>query len=490
MDPLAPAPRPRSPFGALLGAFLLAVALPAGADVIHLRTGEAVKGRLVPELSNEEHLTVEDYLSGGLRQFHWVALDPGDRDRIREEWGYENRGQGIVTGHRVVIRLAGGEEQELLGLVVREQGDVVQLKTPKGEIPVRRDQIESLEAEPMDAREIWNASELMSRFREEVAKEAGVDLAAPESRLHWRLATYAEWAGDYESARTHYQAACEDPAYLKRDVACQRRERVEGLLRDRVALEALRDVRLKLQMNLYGRVREMIDEFVASNPDPSEGVRLTLERTRSTFEQRRAAYFQRMAARTFVKDVTRMIQDRVKDRNMAITDVTAWTRRELPDAAFAKLAERMGRYDAQVTPEQARAFWEGRARTSWRRVTYGSGTFIVDPPKMEPPKPRPGGGQARPGGSGGGAAPRVAIPKPPSRDQWWAAAGTEDRTNWALAFFIEQSDLFELADPDRRNCDRCQGEGLLHQTLQTGQVLSYLCVRCGGARFDKIVKYR
>ena len=36
----------------------------------------------------------------------------------------------------------------------------------------------------------------------------------------------------------------------------------------------------------------------------------------------------------------------------------------------------------------------------------------------------------------------------------------------------------------------CHGVGLLTKTLQTGDTLSYLCTRCGGAQQDVVVKYR
>ena len=94
------------------------------------------------------------------------------------------------------------------------------------------------------------------------------------------------------------------------------------------------------------------------------------------------------------------------------------------------------------------------------------------------------------GSSGGGAAVAFKPPKPPTPDSWWAGADAEERGSWVLAYFIEHSDLFELGEPDRKNCALCLGQGLQHKILQSGQTWSYLCVRCGGAQRDKLVKYR
>ena len=124
-------------------------------------------------------------------------------------------------------------------------------------------------------------------------------------------------------------------------------------------------------------------------------------------------------------------------------------------------------------------------------MTYGSGTFIVEPAKLKPPtrRPRPAGSGSG-SGSGGGAAPPVTIPKPPTRDQWWAGAAARERAAWVLAYFVEHSELFELGERELRPCLICNGVGLQSKTFQTGEVLTYLCVRCGGAQNDVVVKYR
>jgi hypothetical protein len=469
---------------------LLLAAPPASAEVIHLRTGEALKGRPIQEQSNEDYLTIEDYLTGITRRLSWNVVDPADREELWANWNWTNRSQAIVKGHRIVLNLSGGETEELLGLIVREDAEAhyvmrngEELRVPKAQVAGVEDNVD------LDAREIWNADQLYQR-QVQAMKDEGVDFSSLSARDHWRLGQFADWAEAYEQAREHYAAAAADPEFLKREIASQRLERVESLLRDQAALAALRDARLKLHMNLFGKVRGLIDEFAAAHPDMSPAVSQTLERLRSDFTQKRTAYLQEQAARYFIKDVERLITQKVKEKDVALTDATAWTRRELPDAAFAKVAERMKRWD-EVTPEDARAFWDGRPKRPWRRVTYGSGTFIVDPPKLKPPQrrtsPQRNSGSSRPSG---GAAPKVEIPKPPNRDQWWEKANTTDRTNWVFAYFVERSDLFEVSDRDYRPCQICQGSGLLSKTLQNGETLEYLCTRCGGAQRDVIVKFR
>ena len=66
-----------------LGCLVCVVLLPAApraadADVVHLRTGETVKGRPLPRESNEDFLVMEDYLSGATRTFTWSVVDAHD----------------------------------------------------------------------------------------------------------------------------------------------------------------------------------------------------------------------------------------------------------------------------------------------------------------------------------------------------------------------------------------------------------------------------
>ena len=120
------------------------------------------------------------------------------------------------------------------------------------------------------------------------------------------------------------------------------------------------------------------------------------------------------------------ILKQVSEKDIGLSDVTAWTRRELPDEFVSASAEWLGGKGPHTREAAAKA-WEGRARAGWLSASYGSGTFIVVPPKVEPPLK---GRRSR---------------KPPTRDQWWAKASAAVRTAWVLAFFVENAGLFEVS---------------------------------------------
>ncbi|MFV1959263.1 MAG: hypothetical protein ACC662_07605 [Planctomycetota bacterium] len=483
--------------GLLLLLLLLGVALlpapAARADIVRLRTGETIKGRPIQERSNENFLTVEDYLTGALRRFDWKAVDPADRDRLQQQWMWVSTEQAIIDGVRLVVRLTGGGTEEIYGVVEKENDTTIFLRRQGDLLEVPKAMVDSLDEEPLDVRQVYSPQQLFTQLVEKMKKE-GADFDDLDARQHWRLAEWAFLVGDLEAAETHYAAAAADEEFLKKELASQRRARVKSLLQDRAALQTLKAARMKLQMHLFRRVREILDGFKETHPDASEAVLEQVENLRKQLTEARSKYFITVARREFVKIVEALIEDKVREKDIQMTDVTSWSRKELPDSVFEKLAEKyMKRYD-DVTPEEARTFWdrrlEARRKPRWRKATYGAGTFIVDPPKIKPPKRRSGGGNRRPSRKGGGAAPRIKIPPPPKRDSWWAKAKPRERVQWVLSYFAERSELFELGERSYRPCLLCHGVGLLSMQLQTGDTLWYLCPRCGGAQQDVIVKFR
>ncbi len=470
----------------ITGAMLLLNSPPVEADVVHLRTGESIKGRPLQERSDPKVLVIEDYLSGAVRTLSWDVVDAGDADRLQLEWGWKNKALKAVEGHRLVQSLAGGATQDVRGMIEKEDEVFYHLRQSGRVLKVRKDQVLEKVEEPMDPRDIWSPSQLVDRYLEQLKTE-GKDVDNPDSIIAFRIAEYAETAGEFETAAKHYEACAADADFLNQGVAKERLTRVQAILRDAAALGSLRDLRMALSLKSFVKVDEGIKGFAEKHPDAGEAIQRRLEKLKKDYTTRRADYFQLEAKINFPKIVLKLIKEKVGEKDIGLSDATAWTRRELPDAAFEALATRLQRRDASVTPEEARAFWEGRRKSGWKYAAYGSGTFIVEPPKIKPPKRR----RPRKSKGRGGAAPQVKIPKPPTRDQWWARAPTKERQSWVMAFFVDNADLFEVAEePKYTLCPKCNGIGLESKALQTGGTLAYLCTRCGGAQRDKRVKFR
>jgi hypothetical protein len=484
----------------LVGLALLVLgpaAAPASADVVRLRTGENVKCRPLRERSDERLLVVEDLQRGTIRTLAWEALETADRDRIQEQWEWKGRAVSTAKGHRIVTRV-GDDEQEMYGVIEREEGGIVYLRRNGEVLPVPAAQIVERSEENLDPREIWGPQQLMEQLAAELAQQDPPQtLDSTDGRTAWRVGEHAEWAGALPQALEAFRRAAADPEFLNRASAEQRATRVEALLKDQAALATVRDLKVKLSSNLYKAVRAGLDGFEAKHPGSSEAVLKALETFKSEFAKRRDKHFRQMARFEFARKVCRKLIDaKVREKDITLADARSWAKRDLPDAAFDALAERMGKVDT-VTPEEVRAWWDTRwqgvMKSSWSRASYGAGTFIAYKPKMQAPKPRPGGagGGGNRGGGNQGPAPQIEIPKPPTPDEWWAKATNDERSSWLMAHFAQSSQLFEVADDvELSPCRTCLGAGTITKMLQTGDTLVYLCPRCGGARNDVTVKFR
>ena len=189
-------------------------------------------------------------------------------------------------------------------------------------------------------------------------------------------------------------------------------------------------------------------------------------------ERRRDASFAELAGQAFEDIVRRRIEEKVGEKGLRFDDASAWLRKDAIEEAFVALAKRLQEIDPSVTLEQARSFFAARPKLEWRTARYGTGWFAAGSP---PPGP---------------GAPKIPVPKPPTRDAWWAAASTKERLAFFWATFVE-SGLYELdPNPVREPCQACGGTGKQGRRLAEGLVQEWLCVRCGGARFERVVRYR
>jgi hypothetical protein len=454
------------------------------ADVVHLRTGEAIKGTKVQEDSDEERLVIIDVVSGARRTLRWEVVDPADKERIWEEWQWLNKAQSTFMGTVVQYTLNDGTVQEVRGVIVREDSEVMVILENGVEKPVAKSRIRGKpQEEAMDPREIWSTEQLWERYLEGLRSATPpVDVDNMDAQQHFLAGKYAEWITALDEAETHYQAAANDPDYPQAGVAAASLTRVQELKRDQVALDKIKRMKQLLLWNNFRRVKEMQTAFEAEHPEVGEVVELYMKQLNTKLKKQRDKYMRNLAQREFPRIVIKLIETKVKEKDLTLTDATSWTKRELPTLAFEALAERMQKAD-DVNAAEAQAFWDARKKRIWSSANYGSGTFIISPAKVKPA--RSSGGANRQN-----AGPKLPTPKPLTRDEWWAQKKKE-RASWVMAFFVERSELFEVdSEPKLRPCPKCNGEGLESKTTTSGATWQYRCTRCAGSQYDRSIRYR
>ena len=474
----------------VFGGGLLILPRPGAADVVRLRTGKAIKGEPVQERSDEKVLVIEDFVTGALRRISWDVLAKVDRDRLWEKWGWASNTDSIVKGHRVRQRLADGSIDDVLGFVEETGPGGTSIRVGGRVLRIPADQIVEILDEDMDPRDIWTPDELVEREKQKMAEE-GIDVASLGSREHFRLAEVAFWAGALEAARDHYEAAAGDEGFLQGPIARQRLTEVEALLRDKAALDQLRGIRQSISLKNFGSAEEKIAAFEADNQEASEAVQKRFADVKAGFSEKLTEWMRDTARAWFVKELKALIKKKVREKDVDLADISGWMKRDLPTAAFEALRERMAKNYPPVTVEQVEQAWNERRKLTWWTASFGAGTFIVFKPVINPPKNQNRGGGNNNRNGRGGAAPKIEIPKPPTRDQWWAHADSGEREDWVLGKFAMDSGYFEVSETQVKTvCPTCTGTGLISRTNTNGTLLQYLCTRCGGAQNDVRIKFR
>lgn len=472
---------------ALVLGSLAAAAVPTCADVIRLKNGETIKGRVVVERSNEQVLVVEDYVTGGVREFSWDAVDPDELPAgiliLRPAGG--GKQELSVPCEVISVRQLDGSTFEIRGVVRGEEGGFLLVKTRASKDPMRVEKTRVVSREPADCapEDVDEPSELFAKMK--------ADLDPQDARTWLRLAIYGEQVGAFAEAKEAYEMAAADETFLQRAAALAGATRTAAVIKDKEAYKTLADLRNQLAFLQFPKVREGIDGFLTKHPDASEGVKRQLETLKTAFTQKRAEAFARRAGKELVDLLKVAISKKVSPKDAAYNDVMGWARKDAVDGAFKELTDKFQVRDPVVTLDETRTFFDARPKKAgaWRYAKYGSGSFLIEPPKVKPPS---GGNRPPPRPQkGGGPVPNIKIPKPPTRDEWWAAASGEDRTQFWLASIAEKSGIFDVAPQrERVACSLCNGEGLIHKVTSNGQDLTYLCNRCGGAQYDLTVKFR
>lgn len=480
-------PRPsisRTVLAVALLALLGFAPTPASADVVRLRTGESVKGRVLTERTNEQILVMEDYLSGAIREIAWGAVVDEDAERLQRAGGLKFVAQTMECDV-IVYRLDDGSTATVRGKVTGESdGALVLRNLTSKDLRIPKNRIVSRSVEECDPQEIYPSEELARKRMEE---------DPPQDARGWYLyGQYCESVGAWAQAKEAYENAAADDAFLNRKLAQDGAARVASIIKDAEAVRTLIDLRTALGAQLWKRVRDGIEGFAAKHPEAGEPVKKKLETLTTEFAARRAKAFAELAGKRLEPIVKDLVRKKVASKEITYNEIQSWIRTECLKEATERLLREMQAKDPAVTEEELKGFWENRPKraSSWRLARYGSGSFIVEPPKVLPktgskaPSQPPRGGNQGPVG-------QIDLPKPPTRDEWWKDANTDVRAEFWFALFVEKSGLFEI-DPkkDRVPCTRCEGDGTITFTLSNGGSVTVLCPRCGGARFDYSVKYR
>ena len=245
----------RRPVAWLSFGAVLAIATPAHAERVPLKTGETVLGRLVRDRCNVNVVVIEDYVSGGLREFVWDAVTDEDARTLKIGLGIQEEANAMLKGELIVYRLNSGTG-DVRGVVEKVEGGFLYVRNVSQKEPYRIALTDVASREPLDLdqQEVWSLDEVVARRKAE--KE-------PQDAQGWLLvAQFCERVGAFEQAKEGYDTAATDEAFLQRELARTSSVRMAALIADKGSFDELRELRVKMGANLWKPVKEGLDTFL------------------------------------------------------------------------------------------------------------------------------------------------------------------------------------------------------------------------------------
>lgn len=474
-------------------AFLLMTGGVFAEDLI-LRDGRYLQVKILEH--SEQGIRVRNLATGGEIFIRWELLRPEDRDRLMVQFGLkeEEVGEIRVPGVRVVTRTG----DEYLG-VPRDEFTVqnipaeVVLKVSGRELALRKEVIREIEWQDIPATEAYTTAELYSMKLDEIAP--GED----DLDGHWEMAKYCAAIEDYARAVEHLlKVRTIDPIY-RADYVDNQLARLEVLVRNQRVMDAIKDARSRAFLNRYADAIDRLDQILSvSELDPQ--IRAHAELTKDAVIKRRWEYFKKLVRRDYYLVMDRKIRAVARDEKIKLQDAQRYVRSDLHKEIVSDLATRHG-LDAK---KEVQPMWEQREIYSTRVAWYGSGTFIVKGPaegaerrnqqlqrqlarQMQEQRAR----SQRGGGGGGFDQPQLQIPKPPTKDEWWAQADSSARAMWMKAYFAQNGKSLEVVGGERsRPCPQCGATGAEKISGAQGETLMVTCTRCQGHAYDAGVAFK
>jgi len=486
-----------------LGALLLAplLALPASAaggdqDTVKLKSGRVLSGVVVVDDSNREGFSVQRWDTGGTVFVRWTQITDVERARL------SNRVADIkVVGVMLDGVRAMTAGRDVVGVLVKEDGNGLHIKTKDGKAPVQVPKsallrpYENVKVPESDA---YSPDEMVDL---RVAKANEKDYA---SMLE--IGYFAASVKLYERAKEFYQkAATADPSKKEETDAILAKN--EGLIKEGKAAALLAQVKEFVETIEFAKAVETAKKLLSEFADTevarqNKGLADEIQKKAKDYESKRTEYLAENVPQAY-KDRRATLFSQYGSVKYKISEAIS-NAGKIDEAVVAELAKRM-----KATPEEINAAW-GKRELKPRTVTYGDGSWIVKggqdggldtdaktQPNQNNNKNNGGnnggfgfGGNRNGGNNKGGQnnQPQPLGKKLETKDEWWSTASTSDRRNFVESEYAKNSGAVKK-EVKTKKCSVCNGEGIRKETRQ-GIQCDCKCLRCHGAKEDDIIVYQ
>lgn len=481
---------------ATLALFLLPALTAAAAaqEVVRLKNGRFVAGTVAVDESDKEGFKVQRWDTGSTLYVRWAQITETERLRLLNKTPDAGPTFETIDG---VYALT--QTREVVGILVKEDANQIQVKTKDSKTPVPVPKSALLR--PHEARKIKESDAYSTDEMIDARAARASDYAS-----NLEVGKFAAGLKHYERAKEFYtKALAADPA--KKDEIDPILAQNEILIKEGKASAMLAGVRELIENTEYAKAIDLAKKLLAEFSDTetarqNKDLVAQVEREAKDFEVRKAEI------------LAQKVPEMYKAKRQSYYGQYSASKHKISEARTLA-----GKIDEQVTndlakmlkstPDEIKAAWEKRDASKVRTANYGTGSWIVKggqdggldtDQKYTPPPPQ----QQQNNNNNGGfnqfmnqqnrnRQPQQAKPvdlgkKLESSAEWWTNASSTDRKNFVEAEYARNSGAVKKEEKIKK-CTQCQGEGTLKATRGPGVPVEVKCPRCHGAKEELSIIY-
>lgn len=481
-----------------------ALALPATAQAIQLRTGEVLVGEVVDATS--DGLSFRRLDTGGFLELDWDDLSTLHAARIKHLKGLvvSVDDEPTIEADVIVHTSGGGLVEELVGLIDwgRSTPNELVVRTKGNLIPVKRNSqnLKNIRKREVPVLEVYTAKEWYELKLQEIAP-------ADDADKHIALAEQMRRVGEYQLARKHLDEAERLGGGAQASSLPIMQQRIANLIESTAERELLAQIRIMRNRSEFDKAEQLMEEFRQKYPDSKLADELAREAKR--FDAALAEHAVQRLRRDWDTTIRRVANDKVAERGLTLAEARSYAEGKMVDDVFARLSKSL-----EITPEELKQFWAQREEHGRGRAeifSYGVGSWvlgeeaIIAGTKLEDGASGDSGGEVtaedreleriirklrehrdqrrRAGGGGGQGAEET-------DEDWWRDASREQRTGWLGAYFAEFGGQMQITNAYAEPCAVCEGLGYMVEIGDTGGEQRVKCGTCHGTKFTRLFRAR
>ncbi len=441
--------------------------------LIELRSGQGLWALI--ESHDPDGLLVRRIDQGGRVRVPWGLMRARQADELRRAFGYaEAEGEPpLVQADRVPLT----DGKEAVGVIVHHSDGALHLKTANALLAIPKSRIAGPSSPvQVPALDVYTRDELYDMVRRERAAE--LDAPGPAAApAHARLARDCERVLDFAHAIVHYELALQADPQHEPEALRAAAARAKLKLAAQAQLDELSAIDTLRRRGQFDAALALSTEFRQRNASSPLAPEAKALHERVLKAQQRE--LRDRIADVWFRQTERVVRD--ASRELGYQAALAWTEAQMPTEVLTRVVEELKPVSRELTPELAQSLFAARTRGRLRKASYGLGTWLLgeerarkglDPEaeaKAKAERAFSSSAQqqladnlkrylenqelARKASSGAGD---------PEDDPeaYWSEMNASERTQWLLAYWVENSGLAQLVRVTGEACPACAGTGL------------------------------